>query len=288
MANWHIDELPGHHHTRAEGRNGELVVRRERKATGLHREAARLQTEGIGIVTAPSDPKRDIERFLAMGGGSFAHLLDMVEGAQPPEASPMETTPQPLGSPTWLPADYQLEHDPDLLSLRRADGSSIAVFSARGATKEAILRAVEEHRERLPAYFGPEEYADSARRLVETRSKHSWERFLRTERRMLEARRNGRMAKALAWRLPGESQEELDKMASEDRRRAEEGLVELRSEQGKLSYKHVEQLCPEDRMDRIRAELARIEWLLERRSRRSLLQSAFFGQHQSRRSRNSA
>ena len=95
------------------------------------------------------------------------------------------------------------------------------------------------------------------------------------------------MARALACRLPGESREELDRMASEDRRRAEEGSVALRSEEGELSYKHVEELSPEDRTDRIRAELARIEWLLERQGRRnSILRSDSFGQPQSRKSRN--
>jgi hypothetical protein len=219
-----------------------------------------------------------------MGGGSLDLLLAMLDGA--PETSPTEAASQTPGSPTWVPEGYRLERSPDVLSLRRADGSFVAAFSTQGATKEAIVRAVEEDREGLPAYFGPEEYANSARRLVETRRKHSWERFLRTERRVLEARRNGWMAKALAWRLPGESREELDRIASEDRRRAEEGLVELRDEQGVLSYKHLEALSPEDRMDRIRAQLARIEWLLERRGRRIISPPTFSGEHEE--SRNSA
>jgi hypothetical protein len=100
--------------------------------------------------------------------------------------------------------------------------------------------------------------------MVRAQIERSWEKFLKTERRLQEARKNGQIAKALAWRLPGEPQEELDQIASEDRRRAEEGLVELRSEEGELSYKHIEELSPEDRVDHIRAELARIEWLLER------------------------
>jgi hypothetical protein len=233
-------------------------------------------------VTGSSDPKRDIERFLAMGGGSLDLLLDMLEGAA--ETSPREIASQTPGSPTRVPEGYRLERSPDVLSLRRADGSFVAVFSAQGVTWEAIMRAIDEDREGLPAYFGPEEYADSARRLVETRRKHSWERFMRTERRVLEARRNGWMAKALAWRLPGESQEELDRIASEDRRRAEEGLVELKSEQGELSYKHLESLSPEDRMDRIRAQLARIEWLLERRGRRIISPPTFSREDEARNS----
>lgn len=220
-----------------------------------------------------------------MGGGSFDVLLEMLGGAQPPEAQPVERASQAPESPAWLPQGYRLEYDPDALILRRVDGSFAAVFSVRGGTGEAIVRAVEDDRRGWPAYFGPEEYAASARRLVETRAGHPWERFLRTERRALEARRNGRMARALTRRLPGEPQEELDRRASEDRRRAEEGLVELRNERGEFSWKHVEQLSPEDRMDRIRAQLARIEWLLERQSRRNAAsRSDSFGQNESRRS----
>jgi hypothetical protein len=93
------------------------------------------------------------------------------------------------------------------------------------------------------------------------------------------------MARAKLWRLPGESQAVLDRIASEDRRRAEEGLVELRSEGGEFFCKHIEELSPEDSMDRIRAELARIEWLLERRERRNIiLWSDSFRQRQSRNS----
>ncbi len=43
-----------------------------------------------------------------------------------------------------LPAGYYLERDPDLLTLRRLDGSVVAAFSALGATLGAIRRAAEE------------------------------------------------------------------------------------------------------------------------------------------------
>lgn len=232
----------------------------------------------------PSNPRRDIEKFLALGGGSFDALLDMLDGE--PETPPMETALHTPGSPAArLPQGYRLEYGPDALILRRVDGSFVAAFSPQGATGEAVLRASEEDSRGWPAYSGPEEHAHSARRLVETRANHSWGRFLRTERRMLRARRGGQMARALFWRLPGESQDVLDLMASEDRRRAEEGLVELRSEEDEFSCKHIEELSPEDRMDRIRAELARIEWLLERHERRKIIShSNSFEQRQSRRS----
>ncbi len=38
-----------------------------------------------------------------------------------------------------LPEGYTLdERDPDVVTLRRADGSKVAVFSAYGATRESI------------------------------------------------------------------------------------------------------------------------------------------------------
>jgi hypothetical protein len=40
--------------------------------------------------------------------------------------------------------EYYLDQsDPDVLILRRRDGSFVAAFSARGATKEGIIEAVE-------------------------------------------------------------------------------------------------------------------------------------------------
>src|SRR5918992_4536019 len=89
------------------------------------------RTEGIGKVTVPSDPRRDMERFLAMGGGSLDLLLAMLDGAQAPETPPTEAASQTPGSPTWVPEGYRLERSPDVLSLRRADGSFVAVFSAQ-------------------------------------------------------------------------------------------------------------------------------------------------------------
>jgi hypothetical protein len=188
----------------------------------------------------------------------------------------------------YLPPGYRLEPDSDVLTLRRPDGSVVSRFSVRGATREVVLRTAQDDRSGIPPYGGPEEHAGGVRRLMKARAEKPWERFLETERRVLNARKNGQLAKALALRLPGESQEELERMVSEDRRRAEEGLVDLRSEEGELPYKHVEELCPEDRQDRIRAELARLEWLLERQGRlRGVLRWAFSGEHPSRKSQGS-
>ena len=43
-----------------------------------------------------------------------------------------------------LPAGYYLERDPDVLILRRLDGSMVGAFSARSAASEAVRRTVEE------------------------------------------------------------------------------------------------------------------------------------------------
>jgi DNA-binding SARP family transcriptional activator len=43
-----------------------------------------------------------------------------------------------------LPTGYYLERDPDILTLRRLDGSIVGAFSARGAAPEAVRRMVQE------------------------------------------------------------------------------------------------------------------------------------------------
>jgi hypothetical protein len=46
--------------------------------------------------------------------------------------------------------DYYLdESDPDIVLLRRQDGSFVAAFSARGATREGIVEAAREDYRRL-------------------------------------------------------------------------------------------------------------------------------------------
>ena len=50
-------------------------------------------------------------------------------------------------APHWLPAGYTVDIlDPDVLILRRDDGSMVAAFSSRGSTPESIRRRVEEDR----------------------------------------------------------------------------------------------------------------------------------------------
>jgi DNA-binding SARP family transcriptional activator len=50
-----------------------------------------------------------------------------------------------------LPTGYYLERDPDVLILRRLDGSMVGAFSARGAAPEAVRKAIEETAHRGPS-----------------------------------------------------------------------------------------------------------------------------------------
>jgi hypothetical protein len=50
-----------------------------------------------------------------------------------------------MGNSSPLPRYYFIdESDPDILVLRRQDGTFVAVFSASGATKDAIVEAAKE------------------------------------------------------------------------------------------------------------------------------------------------
>ena len=68
---------------------------------------------------------------------------------------------------TKLPAfSYYLdESDPDILILRRQDGSFVATFSASGATKEGILEAAkEDYRALVREYLRSHGEADERQR----------------------------------------------------------------------------------------------------------------------------
>ena len=91
----------------------------------------------------------------------------------------------------------------------------------------------------------------------------TWERFMQAELRELELRKGGQLARLLGEALPGEPQAALERLALEDQRQAEEGLVALMS-MAKVSYKHLEELCEEDMPARIAANRLRATWLKER------------------------
>jgi hypothetical protein len=90
-----------------------------------------------------------------------------------------------------------------------------------------------------------------------------WVQYMEVERRELEQRRSGQLGRALGLALPGESQEELERIAEEDRLKAEEGLVELRSGD-EVWYKHIDEITRDDRPARIESENARAAWIQER------------------------
>jgi hypothetical protein len=92
----------------------------------------------------------------------------------------------------------------------------------------------------------------------------AWALFMQAELRELELRKGGQLARLLGEPLPGESPAALRRLASEDQRQAEEGLVALMSN-GKVGYKHVDELSPEDLPARIALNRARTTWLKDRR-----------------------
>jgi hypothetical protein len=95
----------------------------------------------------------------------------------------------------------------------------------------------------------------------------AWERYIEAERRDLEHRRSGGLARAIGGPLPNESATELERIAQEDQLRAEQGLVELRSGD-RVWYKHLDELKLKDRTHRAEAEMARIDWLRARMEQR--------------------
>ena len=92
----------------------------------------------------------------------------------------------------------------------------------------------------------------------------AWESFVQQELRELELRKDGQLARLLGEPLAGELPEALRRLASEDQRQAEEGLVALMSN-GEVFYKHVEELTEEDMPAREAVNRARMTWLKERR-----------------------
>jgi hypothetical protein len=92
----------------------------------------------------------------------------------------------------------------------------------------------------------------------------AWESFMRKERREVELRKDGQLAELLGEALAGEPPAALRRLAREDQRQAEEGLVALTSN-GKTYFKLVEELEEGDMAARIAAARLREAWLKERR-----------------------
>ena len=122
----------------------------------------------------------------------------------------------------------------------------------------------EQWQERLVQERARERKREQAEEKSRAQQAATWERFMHTELRELELRKGGQLAKLLGEPLPGEPPAALRRLASEDQRQAQEGLVALMS-QGKVSYKHLDELSEEDMPSRIAANRARTTWLKERR-----------------------
>src|SRR5215210_5378326 len=95
----------------------------------------------------------------------------------------------------------------------------------------------------------------------------AWKEFMQAERRELELRKSGQLARMLGEPLPGEPRAEMLRLVSEDRNQAEEGLVALMSD-GEVFYKHLEELSEGDVSARIAAISSRTAWLKERQEER--------------------
>ena len=93
-----------------------------------------------------------------------------------------------------------------------------------------------------------------------------WESFVRNERREIELSKDGQLAELLEEVSEGRPSAELRRLASEDQRQAEEGVVALRSND-KVYYKPVEELVEGDMAARIAATRLRESWLKDLRDR---------------------
>ena len=87
---------------------------------------------------------------------------------------------------------------------------------------------------------------------------------MQMERRRLWERREGKLRRALGVALPGESGEGLDQLGEQDQLRAEQGLVPVMGQGGKIFYKHIDDLSKVDMHLRTAAERVEVAWLKER------------------------
>ena len=158
-----------------------------------------------------------------------------------------------------LKAVLQTEAGRQLGELR--DGSHRDESAQRwqdGIRRERTRERDEEHNR------AQQEERSRVRREEQHRAKlATWKSFIQAERRELELRKDGQLAKLLGDPLPEEPPEALKRLASADQRQAEEGLVSLTSG-GKVFYKPLEELSQEDMPARIAASKLRTKWLKDR------------------------
>ena len=88
------------------------------------------------------------------------------------------------------------------------------------------------------------------------------------ERRQLLERCESKLRRPLGVAQPGESVEGLDLLGEQDQLRAEQGLVAIMGEGGRISYQDLDDLTSLDMRFRTAAERVTVEWLRERVERR--------------------
>jgi hypothetical protein len=162
---------------------------------------------------------------------------------------------------TALTAILQTEAGRQLARLR--DGPHRGELAQRWQDDLPRERAEERSRARREELAWQREQ-QRGRQRAQARRDALWERFMHEELRELEKRKAGQLAELLGEALPGEPSAALERLADEDRRQAEVGLVALMS-MGKVSYKHLDELSPEDMPARAAAKRLRTTWLKERR-----------------------
>lgn len=114
-----------------------------------------------------------------------------------------------------------------------------------------------------------EQERDKERRRVQQEERNriqreeTWEQFKQKEISELELRKEGQLARLLGEPHYGEPAEALRRLADEDKRQAQEGLVALMSG-GELRYKPLDELSPDDMPARLAAERLRMTWLKKR------------------------
>ena len=92
------------------------------------------------------DPSPEIVAEMAVDLVTLSRerFVNRVAGEDGPRESRQEEGEIARGTPPWLPPGYNLDgSDPDILFLRRWDRSTVAAFSARGATKAGLREAAE-------------------------------------------------------------------------------------------------------------------------------------------------
>jgi hypothetical protein len=108
-------------------------------------------------------------------------------------------------------------------------------------------KRADQWQEGLPRERAEERKREQAEERKRVEQAAAWEQFMQAELQELELRKGGQLASLLGEPLPGEPPAALERLASEDR-----------------SYKHIDELTPEDMSARIAANRARSTWLKDR------------------------